>query len=249
MSLSDDRIAELAQRLDDAQTSGRDVPSLADTTEFGIQDAYRIQHALIALRESRGETLTGVKLGFTSVAKMRQMGVSEVIIGRLTSAMATADGTGMIHPKVEPEIAYRLARDVDGSVPIESCVDAVAPAVEIIDSRYRDFRFTHEDVVADNTSAAGYVVGPWQPMTDVNDRAVRLTVGGEEVTGTTSAILGDPARALTALQDVANRRGIALKAGYVVLAGAATAAVPLTADIVECHVDGLGSVSFKGRVR
>ncbi|MCE7003877.1 4-oxalocrotonate decarboxylase [Kibdelosporangium philippinense] len=244
-------IEELAERLDGAQLNAEDTPSLADTHEIDIDQAYEIQQAVVDRRLARGETLTGVKLGFTSEAKMAQMGVSEVIVGRITDGMAHVqdsliDISRYIHPKVEPEIAYRLARDVDGSVPIESCVDAVAAAVEIIDSRYRDFRFTYTDVVADNTSAAGYVIGPWQEFGDVNNRSVRLEVGSAEVTGSTSAILGDPARALTALEEVAKRRGIELRAGYVILAGAATAAIPLTPGPVECRIDGLGAVSFIG---
>ncbi|MFF9509073.1 2-keto-4-pentenoate hydratase [Streptomyces sp. NPDC014724] len=244
----------LAQRLDTAQTSRTDTPSLADSHEFDIDDAYAVQAALLALRVARGERIVGVKLGFTSKAKMAQMGVSDVIVGRLTDAMRIADGdevdlTRFIHPKAEPEVAYRLCRDVDLDDPltdIESCVDAVAPAIEIIDSRYRDFRFTYTDVVADNTSAAGYVIGPWRPVESVANRAVRLRTAATEAVGSTAAILGDPARALHALLDMCRRRRIALKAGQVVLAGAATAAVPLVAGVTECEVAGVGSVAVKG---
>nr|WP_202553701.1 4-oxalocrotonate decarboxylase [Streptomyces sp. SID4936] len=244
----------LAQRLDTAQTSRRDTPSLADSHEFDIDDAYAVQAALLALRVARGERIVGVKLGFTSKAKMAQMGVSDVIVGRLTDAMRIADGdevdlSRFIHPKAEPEVAYRLGRDVDLDDPltsIESCVDAVAPAIEIIDSRYRDFRFTYTDVVADNTSAAGYAIGPWRPLESVANRAVRLRTATADSVGSTAAILGDPVRALHALLDMCRRRRIPLKAGQVVLAGAATAAVRLVPGVTECEVAGLGSVAVKG---
>jgi 2-oxo-3-hexenedioate decarboxylase len=244
----------LAARLDTAQTSRTDTPSLADTHEFGIDDAYAIQAALLARREARGERIVGVKLGFTSKAKMAQMGVSDVIVGRLTDGMRIADGDDVdlsrfIHPKAEPEVAYRLCRDVDLDDPltdIESCVDALAPAIEIIDSRYRDFRFTYTDVVADNTSAAGFVIGPWRPVESVANRAVRLRTGETEAVGSTAAILGDPVHALHALLDMCRRRRIPLRAGQVVLAGAATAAVPLTAGVTTCEVAGIGSVTMKG---
>ncbi|MFJ3189867.1 2-keto-4-pentenoate hydratase [Streptomyces halstedii] len=247
-------IDALAERLDTAQTSRTDTPSLADTHEFGTDDAYAIQAALLSRRTARGERFTGVKLGFTSKAKMAQMGVSDVIVGRLTDAMRVTDGGDVdlgrfIHPKVEPEVAYRIGRDVDLDDPatdIESCVDAVAPALEIIDSRYRDFRFTYGDVVADNTSAAAYVVGPWRPVQSVSNRAVRLSAGTTVVTGSTAAILGDPVRALHALLDMCRRRNIPLRAGQVVLAGAATAAVPLTPGVTACDVAGLGTVSVRG---
>lgn len=247
-------IDALGDRLDLAQRTVTDTPSLADSHEVDIDDAYRIQNTLISRRLGRGESIAGVKLGFTSKAKMAQMGVSEVIVGQLTDAMRIDDGDDVdlgrfIHPKIEPEIAYRLARDVDWGDPIvdiESCVDAVAPAMEIIDSRYRDFRFTYTDVVADNTSAAGYVIGRWQRLQDVDNRAVRLEVGSQAVVGSTAAILGNPVRALHALVDIARRRAIPLRAGQVVLAGAATAAVGLSADVAQCHIDGLGRVSVRG---
>lgn len=245
----------LAERLDTAQTACTDTPSLADGHDVDIDDAYAIQAALLERRLARGERIVGVKLGFTSKAKMAQMGVSDVIVGRLTDAMRIADGDSFdlarfIHPKVEPEVAYRLCRDVDLDDPltdIESCVDAVAPALEIIDSRYRDFRFTYTDVVADNTSASGYAIGPWSPVASVANRAVRLRTAAAESVGSTAAILGDPVHALHALLDMCRRRGIPLRAGDVVLAGAATAALPLVAGVTECDVAGLGAVTVRGQ--
>lgn len=254
MALSSNDIAALAERLDDAQTGVHDTVSLADDTAVDVDDAYRIQEAVVARRLGRGERIVGVKLGFTSKAKMAQMGVSDVIVGRLTDAMHVDDGASVdlhrfIHPKIEPEIAYRLGRDVDvddPAVDIVACVDAVAPAMEIIDSRYRDFRFTYTDVVADNTSAAAYVIGTWCEVRDVADLAVRMTVGDDTVTGSTAAILDDPVNALHALLDMCRRRRIPLRAGDVVLAGAATAAAPLTATTAHCEIDGLGGVTVKG---
>ncbi|MFJ9180138.1 2-keto-4-pentenoate hydratase [Streptomyces sp. NPDC102360] len=246
-------VDELAGRLDAAQTAVTDTLSLADTHTLTIDDAYAVQAALLDRRTARGERITGVKLGFTSKAKMAQMGVSEIIVGRLTDAMRVADGgdvelSRLIHPKVEPEVAFRLARDVDPAAPdtdITTCVDAVAPALEIIDSRYRDFRFTYEDVVADNTSAAGYAIGAWSPLRDVGDLTVRLSNAEQEVTGSTVAILDGPLNALRALLDMARRRSVPLRAGDVVLAGAATAAMPLTAGVTTCEVSGLGRVTVR----
>jgi 2-oxo-3-hexenedioate decarboxylase len=244
----------LARRLDHAQVNRADTPSLADDIDINVDEAYAIQALLVGLREQRGEKVIGAKLGFTSKAKMAQMGVSEVIVGRLTDAMQLSDGdevdlSSFIHPKIEPEVAYRLGRDVgidDGTADVAEWVDAVAPAVEIIDSRYRDFRFTYTDVVADNTSAAGFAIGAWKPLQQVDNRAVKLSVGSSEVVGSTSAILGDPVRALHALGRVCRQRGIVLRAGDVILAGAATAALPLTADVAHCEVAGLGTVTVKG---
>lgn len=216
-------------------------------------DAYRIQDVLLGLKRSRGEHLTGLKLGFTSEEKMKQMGVSDVIVGQLTDAMRVVDGGDLrldrfIHPKAEPEIAYRLSQDVDlddPDVDIEECVDAVAPAIEIIDSRYRDFRFTYTDVIADNTSAAAYVIGEWQRPRNVAGLPVRLEAGAASADGSTDAILGDPARALNALLEMCRRTRMPLSAGHVVLAGAATAALPLTAGVASCDIVGLGHVTVR----
>ncbi|MBY4570576.1 4-oxalocrotonate decarboxylase [Gordonia sihwensis] len=261
MHTTDDEAAALAGRLDHAQTGCRETPSIerdpAVGIAFDVDLAYRVQEELIGLRTARGESVLGVKLGFTSKAKMAQMGVSDVIVGRLTDAMTVANGGTVdlgkfIHPKAEPEVAYLLSRDVrldDPNEDILDAVSAVAPAVEVIDSRYLDFAFTYADVVADNTSAAGYAIGEWSPLCDAADLDVTLRVGADSVHGSTAAILGDPAQALLALLDMCRRRRIPLEAGHVILAGAATAALPLTASTpdgtdVQCTVEGLGTVSF-----
>jgi 2-oxo-3-hexenedioate decarboxylase len=241
--------ASSSSALDEAQRSATAIAQL--DLDADLSAAYRIQRELVARRLARGERLVGSKLGFTSKAKMAQMGVSEIIVGRLTDAMQVDNTAGVelsrfIHPRIEPEIAFRLGRAVNGR-DIESCVDAVAPALEIIDSRYRDFRFSLPDVIADNTSAAAFVVGEWQPVRDVADLPVRLLVDGAEVeVGSTAAILGHPMYALTQLVELAAKYDIALRAGDVILAGAATAAVPFGASRVEAQVEGLGIATVHG---
>ncbi|ASR36382.1 hypothetical protein BAY61_16755 [Prauserella marina] len=249
---------ELAAALDRAATSGTAIPApSSDGTGLPLELAYRVQHRVVALRLARGERAVGVKLGFTSEAKMAQMGVSEIIAGRLTDAMWFGDGErvelgGFIHPRIEPEVAFRLGEDVDlagarsGAADIGDAVDAVAAGMEIIDSRYSGFRFGLSDVVADNTSAAGFVLGPWcSPDTEAGSRAVSLSVDGTvTATGSTAAILGHPLNALRALVPLAAKRGFTLPAGSIVLAGAATAATPLTASVVTARIEGLGEVSL-----
>lgn len=250
--------AVFAAALDTAQRTATAISQLSSTEEVGLDTAYATQHALIARRLARGERITGLKLGFTSQAKAQQMGVHDVIIGTLTDAMrlddsAVFDRRSAIHPRIEPEVAYLLAADIDGAVvdrPLSDFIAAVAPALEIIDSRYRDFRFSLADVVADNTSAAAYVIGPWTPYGEagvLDNRAVRLEVDGRvTATGSTAAILGDPGRAIAAAARLAARHGFTLRAGTVLLAGAATAAVPLPDNaVVEATITGLGRVSIR----
>ncbi len=229
-------LATLAQTLFDAASQATAIPQLG---ELSLEDAYTVQRLVVDLRD---EPRTGVKLGFTSRAKAVQMGVSDLIIGQLTSGMAVAEGgtldhSRFIHPRVEPEVAFLVS---DGEVV------GVAPALEIIDSRYQDFRFNLADVVADNTSAAAYVLGPWQqPGLDIGNLGVVLEVDGAVVqTGSTAAILGHPLRALAAADRLSQAFDIPAPSQSVILAGAATAAVPLPAgSFAEARITGLGRVT------
>lgn len=250
------RNEDLARRLDEAIRTGTAIPQLSAQEALTLDDAYAVQRAGIRLRTERGELVSGAKLGFTSKAKAEQMGVSDVIIGVLTDAMAVPAkatlGLGRgIHPRVEPEVAFLLGDDVDPTAPgadLAAAVTHVAPALEVIDSRYRDFQFSLADVVADNTSASAYTVGEWVPVTQVRadlDLAalkVVLSVDGiEAARGSTADILGDPWAALPAIARMAARHGQTLRRGAVLLAGAATAAVPLSAGAaVTATMAGLG---------
>lgn len=239
-----------ADRLDVAQLTATPIAQLSDLEPLTVERAYAVQQGVVARHVSRGERVVGLKLGFTSQAKARQMGVSDVILGTLTDAMRIDDGgafarsTG-IHPRIEPEVAFLLADSPDGLV-----IDAVAPALEIIDSRYRDFRFDLGDVIADNTSAAAFVLGPWTSSAtagDIGNRAVVLEVDGRLVqTGSTAAILGDPRRAVAAASRLAAAHGFTLEAGMILLAGAATAAVEIPeSGVVEASVAGIGRVGVR----
>jgi 2-oxo-3-hexenedioate decarboxylase len=248
-------LALLAERVDEAARHATAIDQLTLTESFPVDDAYRIQRASIERRSARGERVIGIKLGFTSRAKMIQMGVDSLIWGWLTDAMLEEDGAPvdlgrMIHPRVEPEVCFLTGRDI--SAPLTALeaagyLDGVAPAMEIIDSRYRNFRFTLEDVVADNCSSAGLVVGPWSSrVTDLRNAGVALRFDGREVqTGSTGAILGDPLRCVVQASRLLHRAGLTLPAGSLIMAGAATAAQPLRAGLhVQCTVSGIGQAEF-----
>ncbi|WP_327159670.1 fumarylacetoacetate hydrolase family protein [Streptomyces zaomyceticus] len=239
-------ITALAEALDTAARDGRPLAG-GGSGPKDTGEAYAVQEALVARRLARGERLTGFKLGFTSVAKMRQMGVSDLIHGRLTDRMEIPDGgrfdiSRLIHPRVEPEVAFLLGDTLRPGGDLMAAVAAVAPALEVIDSRYDGFRFSLPEVIADNTSAAGYAVGPWSAPGDLGNLGVLLELDGRPAeTGSTAAILGHPLRALAAAARLAG----ALEAGTVILAGAATAAVPLSPGThVRATVAGLGTVRF-----
>lgn len=228
-----------AEMLDQAARSATAMPQLR------LQDAgagYAVQEALVEKRLQRGEKLVGYKMGLTSRAKMAQVGVDEVIFGRLTDGMRIADGgavdvSSFIHPRVEPEVAFRIE---DGAI------TAIAPALELIDSRYANFEFTLPDVIADNTSGAAFVIGAWQPVpSNVDNLGVLLEINGEVVqVGSTAAILGDPRRAFSDGQRLASKYNVTFDG--ILLAGAATAAVPLPKGAYsKVVVEGLGTAALR----
>lgn len=249
-------LAGLAQIVDEAARTAVAIPQLTDNLpSLTVDDAYAIQALSVARRRARGERRAGIKMGLTSRAKMAQVGVSEVVWGRLTEAMRLEEGAVLhrsryVHPRVEPEVAYILKKPLEGEVSAAealAAVEAVAPAMEIIDSRYRCFKFALPDVIADNSSSSGFYVGAWAPAaSDVSNLGILLEVDGRPVQiGSTAAILGDPIRSLVAAARLVTKAGERLEPGDVVLAGGATAAHPLTpGQFIQTTFQSLGRVSF-----
>ena len=248
-------IERVARIVDEAAAKAFAIPQLSPEYPLTVEEAYKVQAASIRRRLDRGERRAGVKMGFTSKAKMVQMGVDDLIWGRLTDRMTIDDGGevgfhSFIHPRVEPEIAFLLKRDLPAKVTMTealAAVEAVATAMEIIDSRYKDFRFSLPDVVADNTSAAGFVLGEWHGVdVDVSNLGMVLEIDGRpRQVGSSAAILGHPVRALVAAARLSAGAGEPLEAGWIVLAGAVTAAEALNpGDHVRTVAQSLGSVSF-----
>lgn len=243
----------LARLLDDAARNATEIPQLADP--ITLAEAYEVQRRSLARRYERGERQVGIKMGFTSRAKMVQMGVHDMIWGRLTDAMIVEDGGATplaryVHPRVEPEVACLLRKELAGTVtPMQalSAVEAVAPAMEIIDSRYQAFKFSLTDVVADNSSSSGFVVGPWHsPDADLSNLGIVVTFDGvPRIVGSTAAILGNPLRSLVAAARFAAQAGEPLQPGWIVMLGGASQAEPLVADtFVRCEIQHLGRCGF-----
>jgi 2-oxo-3-hexenedioate decarboxylase len=248
-------LTKLAARIDDATHHGRAIPQLTESHRLSVDDAYAIQRLAVGRRLRRGERAIGTKLGFTSRAKMLQMGLDRIICGRFTSGMLVEDGgafslAGHVHPRAEPEIAFLMKRELAGAVTLPAAlaaVEAVACAIEIIDSRYRDFRFTLPDVIADNCSCCGLVVGGWRrPDTDFGNLGMVLQFDGRAVgIGSSAAIMGHPARALVAIAKLLGEQDRTLEAGSIVLAGSPMAAQPLAAGThVLAEVERLGRAEF-----
>jgi 2-oxo-3-hexenedioate decarboxylase len=248
-------LEKLAEIADEAALSARAIPQFSHQRALSVTEGYAVQALSMRRRYARGDRRVGIKMGFTSRAKQVQMGLDDLIWGRITETMRIAEGGSVsikryVHPRVEPEIAYLIRRPLQGEVSALEALDAVAgvaPAMEIIDSRFADFKFDVGDVVADNTSAAGFVLGGWHaPDTDVANLGIVLSINGRpRQIGSTAAILGNPVRALVAAIRMAASAGEGLEPGDIVLAGAATAAVELSAgDHVETQFETLGSIGF-----
>ncbi|MBT5458738.1 MAG: 4-oxalocrotonate decarboxylase, partial [Rhodospirillaceae bacterium] len=148
-------INKLAKTVDDAARKAKAIQQLSETTPITVEEGYAVQAAAFSRRLARGETQVGMKMGFTSRAKMIQMGLSDMVWGRLSDQMLIEDGDEIdlknyVHPRIEPELAFLLKRPLEGPVTAAqamAAVEAVAPAMELIDSRYRNFKFSLADVV------------------------------------------------------------------------------------------------------
>jgi 2-oxo-3-hexenedioate decarboxylase len=248
-------INKLAETVDNAALKARAIGQLSEKTPITVEEGYAIQLAAFNRRLDRGERQVGVKMGFTSRAKMVQMGISDMVWGRLSSQMLIEDGAvidlkNYVHPRVEPELAFLLKKPLEGRVTTTealAAVEAVAPAMEIIDSRYRNFKFSLADVVADNSSSSGFVLGAWQsPNADLSNLGMVLEFDGRPVQiGSSAAILGQPVRSLAAASRLSTDAGKRLEAGWIVMAGGATAAEALKPGIhVRNIVQDLGFVGF-----
>jgi 2-keto-4-pentenoate hydratase len=250
--------AQAAQVLLDAYRTGVAVDRLTDTYPgLTIADAYQIQLAQVRRWTEQGAVIKGHKVGLTSAVMQRQLGVDQPDYGHLTGDMfhleaQPIDVTGFLQPRIEPEIGFVLNRELHGpgvtAAEAAAAIEFVVPALEIIDSRIRDWQITLVDTIADNASSGGVVLGSrFTRPSRVDLRLVGclLSRQGEVLgTGAGGAVLGSPLNALVWLTNTLGPLGIALHPGQVVLPGSLTAAVPVAAgDVLTAEFAGLGSVT------
>ena len=249
--------AAIADRLAKAKADRTAIePFAAEIPGFDLATGYAVQRLLRA----EAGPLAGWKLGVTSRAKQAQVGVREPVRGFLAAAAALDLGEPLlvgdhIQPRGEPEIVFTMGADLAGpavsSADVLAATAAVAVGIEILDSRYVDYKFTMADVVADNTSAGRYVIGPSIPAAGLDLRLVGVLLehNGEVIaTASGAAALGHPASAVAWLVRSLAVENEGLRAGDIVLSGGLTAAVPLKAgDVVTATADRLGSVEIACR--
>ena len=246
---------KIAAKLDYAAFTKKATRQISLDQEMNLDEAYAIQSISMGRRLRRGEKIVGLKLGFTSKAKMEQMGVHDMIWGRLTDKMQYEnDGTlkmqDFIHPRAEPEIAFLVKKKIEHEITREKVLDyieAVAVAIEIIDSRFEHFKFSLSDVIADNCSSAGFAIGDWHREDwKVDNRNIALLVNSKvEQKGNTNAILGDPIASFLAASRLYAENGLQIEKGEIILAGAATSAIYINSgEHIRAEAEGLGSVSL-----
>jgi len=246
---------EIAKTLDQAAANATATAQISTTESFSEEQAYEIQRLSLEERYARGEKFAGLKLGFTSFAKMEQMGVHDMIWGRLTDAMLYASGDTLpmdkfIHPRAEPEIAFLLKKDLDREISlaeIPEYIEACAPAIEVIDSRYENFKFSLEDVIADNCSSSAFVIGAWQPLpASLNDLEISLLFDKEvKESDSSNAILDNPYLSICNASRLAAKYKQPFKSGEILLAGAATPAVFIeSGKKITAKVASLGSCAL-----
>jgi 2-keto-4-pentenoate hydratase len=251
-------VEEAAAALRNAYATGTPIPPLTTTySDLSVADAYAIQLAQVRAWTTAGAAVKGHKVGLTSAAMQRQLGVNEPDFGHLTDTMFFQDSSPIdtgrfMQPRIEPEIAFVLGRPLSGpgvtTAQAIAAVDFVLPGLEIIDSRIEDWKITLADTIADNASSGGVVLGTRPTRLE----AIDLTLTGcllhrngvLEQAGAGGAVLGSPINALVWVANVLGERGVRLEAGHVVLPGSVTAAIPVTAgDTMTATFAGLGPVS------
>ncbi|MGC0367489.1 2-keto-4-pentenoate hydratase [Rhodococcus sp. 27YEA15] len=250
-------VVAAADRLRDAARSGRPGPPVRDLIgSDDVTSAYAVQRLLASERIAAGATAVGRKIGLTSTAVQRQLGVSQPDFGVLFDDMAYGGGDtiaigAVLQPRVEAEVAFALGADlVDGDLDLAQVRGAVKYAVaalEICGSRIRNWDITFGDTVADNASAGAYVLGPRRMRLDEfepRDVEMSMTIDGEVVsTGNGAACLGDPLIALQWLARKARDLGVPLRAGEIVLSGALGAMRPVgPGSTVTAMISGIGKV-------
>jgi 2-keto-4-pentenoate hydratase len=229
-----DRLAAVLHRARSRRTL---LDAAREATDLCLDDAYQVQDRLTALRLREGRTHVGWKLGYTSAVMRQQMGVSAPNYGPLLNDMVLRDGAdavAFLHPRVEPEIGIVLARDLSGAGllldEVARAVGEVRACLEVVDSIWRDYRFTAAQNTADGSSAAGVVLGPALDVDPSRCQHVAVELAEDGVplaTATAAAASGHPLHGVAWLAGELAARGRGLRAGELIITGGLTAAPPL----------------------
>lgn len=262
MTAHSTQLTDAAELLYDAQSNGIPIQPLTQTyPDLDVRQAYSVQRLNLARRIDQGGVLCGHKIGLTSAPMQELLGVSEPDFGYILDSMILPNGaevpvTASCAPRVEPEVAFLLRAPLRGpGVTVDdvlAATEAVAPALEIVDSRIAEWRITLADTIADNASSAAVVLGEWVPIRDLPplpETTATLVLNDTVVdTGEGTAVMGDPAAAVAWLTNALARFGTAIEAGQFVMSGSYTTAPFVAADEhAVAVISGLGAVNVSFR--
>jgi 2-keto-4-pentenoate hydratase len=258
MPLTD--VSGKAKALYEARRSGQPIEPFTDADpDLTIADGYAIAQQLTAMLVSDGDTVIGYKVGLTSKPMQQMIGVDSPDHGPVLGSTVYADGDAVslsqfIQPKIEAEIAFVLGSALRGpGLTVHAArrsIGAMVAAMEIVDSRFADWRIRLADTVADLASNGAVALSSrLMPLDGVDPRLIGmvLTRGGVLVdTGAGAAALGDPVAVVAWLANTLGEMGTGLQAGQIVMTGALHAAVPMQAgDVYRAEFDRLGPVSVR----
>lgn len=252
-------IADTAERLIEAKASRVPVDVLIDDADGPTTaDAFRVQQEVIRRYVESGDRITGFKLGNIAKAMQDKFGVDEPDYGFLLASQFYPENLVIredefIEPFIELEPGFVLKRDLGGphvtAADVMAATDFVVPALEIIDSRIRDWKIGLFDTLADNGSVGGVILGG-QPreLSEVNlaDQPGTIEFDGQQVaSGNTNAVYGNPISAIAWLCRRVAEYGITLKAGQFILPGSCLAAEKMVPGTrVTGRFAGWGEISF-----
>ena len=255
-----DALREAALALRNARAQRRPIAPISTAYGIaGLDAAYAVAELNTQARLAEGRRIVGKKVGLTSVAVQKQLGVDQPDFGVLFDDMEYLDGdevpmSRLAQPKVEAEVAFVIGRDLDSAAPswgeFITAIDCALPAVEIVDSAIADWKISLVDTVADNASSALYLLGH-QPvalgaLADA-ELGMQMSISGRVVSvGSGAACLGHPLRAAYWLARTMAARGQPLREGEVVLSGALGPMAPVVAgDQVQVRIGGLGGCALR----
>ncbi|WAH37132.1 2-keto-4-pentenoate hydratase [Alicyclobacillus dauci] len=258
MFVDESVVHQISEQLYNAEKDRRVVAALTDRYPgIQLEKAYEIQLENVNRKKAMGDPVVGHKIGLTSKAMQRMLGVQEPDFGHLFASMSYHSGDVVdypfIQPKVEPELAFVLQDNLEGpNIGIEDVLRAtrfVVPAVEVIDSRITDWKIKLADTIADNASSGCFVLGDSVQAiagTNILTAGAVLKINGEVVeTGAGAAVMGNPAVAVAWLANKLSSLGTTLRSGDIILSGAVSAAVPVNpGDYVSLSFGHLGRVEF-----
>ena len=249
-----------AEALYEAEQTRRQMEMItAAEPEITVRDAYMIQLENVKRRKEAGQKVVGMKIGLTSAAMQKMLNVDVPDYGHLFDTMLLSEGKPcrvdeLIQPRAEGEISFCLEKTLSGPgvtvADVYAATRYVVPSIEIVDSRIKDWKIKLQDTIADNGSAARFVIGGrMTPIEQVDMKLTGMTMekNGELVnSGTAAEVWGNPAAAVASLANMLGEFGISLEAGSIVMAGALTGMIPVAAgDSVTASFCGMGSVTVK----